>query len=174
MRIGSKAGFSDRILRVRCFQCSHALGRPILHFVLSSRRPRLEAVDRVTSSLAPHIAQCLCSSQWPFLRPWSIRGSSGSDACIIGPGQLEGASFSSRAVSYALIGPRICGSSGGISLAAEHVERRLAAVLAADVASYRLRWGREVRRFEGPEEETRHLCQGTCNQPHVVWTENAR
>ena len=50
-------------------QCSHALGRPILHFVLSSRRPRLEAVDRVTSSLAPHIAQCLCSSQWPFLRP---------------------------------------------------------------------------------------------------------
>jgi hypothetical protein len=50
-------------------QCSHALGRPILHFVLSSRRPRLEAVDRATSSLAPHIAQCLCSSQWPFLRP---------------------------------------------------------------------------------------------------------
>src|SRR6202041_2964743 len=38
-------------------QCSHALGRPILHFVLSSRRPRLETVDRVTSSLAPHIAQ---------------------------------------------------------------------------------------------------------------------
>ena len=28
-------------------QCSHALGRPILHFVLSSRRPRLETVDRV-------------------------------------------------------------------------------------------------------------------------------
>src|SRR3984957_9505703 len=50
-------------------QCSHALGRPILHFVLSSRRPRLEAVDRATSSLAPHIAQCLCLSQWPFLRP---------------------------------------------------------------------------------------------------------
>src|SRR6267142_2637353 len=38
-------------------QCSHALGRPILHFVLSSRRPRQETVDRVTSSLAPHIAQ---------------------------------------------------------------------------------------------------------------------
>ena len=53
----------------RGHQCSHALGRPILHFVLSSRRPRLETVDRVTSSLAPHIAQCLCSSQWPFLRP---------------------------------------------------------------------------------------------------------
>src|ERR1700730_8378928 len=50
-------------------QCSHALGKPILHFVLSSRRPRLEAVDRATSSLAPHIAQCLCLSQWPFLRP---------------------------------------------------------------------------------------------------------
>src|ERR1700726_2371090 len=38
-------------------QCSHALGRPNLHLVSSSRRPRLEAGDRVTSSLAPHIAQ---------------------------------------------------------------------------------------------------------------------
>src|SRR5258708_15577957 len=35
----------------------------------SSRRPRLETVDRVTSSLAPHTAQFLCSSQGPFLRP---------------------------------------------------------------------------------------------------------
>src|SRR5690242_10726711 len=34
-----------------------------LHLVSSSRRPRLETVDRVTSSLAPHIAQFLCSSQ---------------------------------------------------------------------------------------------------------------
>jgi hypothetical protein len=32
-------------------QCSHALGRPILHFVLSSRRPRLEAVDRLRHRL---------------------------------------------------------------------------------------------------------------------------
>jgi hypothetical protein len=29
-------------------QCSHALGRPNLHLVSSSRRPRLEIVDRVT------------------------------------------------------------------------------------------------------------------------------
>src|ERR1700726_1422950 len=36
-------------------QCSHAPGRPILHLYLSSRRPRLETVDRVTSSLALHI-----------------------------------------------------------------------------------------------------------------------
>src|SRR6202048_1404832 len=43
-------------------QCSHAPGRPILHLYLSSRRPRLETVDRVTSSLAPHTAQFLCSS----------------------------------------------------------------------------------------------------------------
>jgi len=50
-------------------QCSHALGRPNLHLVSSSRRPRLETVDRVMSSLAPHIAQFLCSSQGPFLRP---------------------------------------------------------------------------------------------------------
>ncbi len=35
----------------------------------SSRRPRLETVDRVMSSLAPHFAQFLCSSQGPFLRP---------------------------------------------------------------------------------------------------------
>src|SRR5712671_287674 len=34
-------------------QCAHALGRPNLHLVSSSRRPRLEIVDRVTSSLAP-------------------------------------------------------------------------------------------------------------------------
>jgi hypothetical protein len=50
-------------------QCSHALGRPILHFVLSSRRPRQEIVDRVTSSLALHFEQFLCLSQGPFLRP---------------------------------------------------------------------------------------------------------
>ena len=50
-------------------QCSHAPGRPNLHLVSSSRRPRLETVDRVTSSLAPDIAQFLCSSQGPFLRP---------------------------------------------------------------------------------------------------------
>jgi hypothetical protein len=50
-------------------QGSHAPGRPILHLNLSSRRPRLETVDRVTSSLAPHTAQFLCSSQGPFLRP---------------------------------------------------------------------------------------------------------
>jgi hypothetical protein len=36
-------------------QCAHALGRPNLHLVSSSRRPRLETVDRVTSSLSPHI-----------------------------------------------------------------------------------------------------------------------
>ena len=50
-------------------QCSHAPGRPNLHLVSSSRRPRLETVDRVTSSLAPDIAQFLCSSQGPILRP---------------------------------------------------------------------------------------------------------
>jgi hypothetical protein len=50
-------------------QCAHALGRPNLHLVSSSRRPRLETVDWVTSSLSPHIAQFRCSSQGPFLRP---------------------------------------------------------------------------------------------------------
>src|SRR6267154_5042389 len=96
----------------------------------SSRRPRLETVDSVTSSLAPHIAQFLCSAKGrsfvPACRrrsrraqgrsrpavalglrlapalpgcaltaPSTARGSSGSDdACIVGPRQLEGASFS--------------------------------------------------------------------------------
>jgi hypothetical protein len=32
-------------------QCSHALGRPNLHLVSSSRRPRLEAVDRLRHRL---------------------------------------------------------------------------------------------------------------------------
>src|SRR5216684_395539 len=44
-------------------QGSHAPGRPILHLYLSSRRPRLKTVDRVTSSLAPYFVQFLCSSQ---------------------------------------------------------------------------------------------------------------
>src|SRR6202048_1964510 len=48
------------------FACA---GKTELHLVSSSRRPRLETVDRVMSSLAPHFAQFLCSSQRPFLRP---------------------------------------------------------------------------------------------------------
>src|SRR5450631_323406 len=43
-------------------QCSHAPERPILHLYLSSRRPRLETVDRTMSSLTPHFSQFLCSS----------------------------------------------------------------------------------------------------------------
>ena len=111
-------------------QCSHALGRPILHLVLFSRRPRLETVDRVTSSLAPDIravplfepravpssrpaerrsrraqgrsrpAVALGLRRAPALpgcaltAPSTARGSSGSDAGIVGPRQFEGASFS--------------------------------------------------------------------------------
>src|SRR5271163_2987384 len=71
------------------FACA---GKTDLHLISSSRRPRLETVDRVTSSFAPHVAQFLCSSQGPFLRP-ARRTSSGSDICIVGPGKLEGASL---------------------------------------------------------------------------------
>ena len=50
-------------------QCSHAPGRPILHLVSSSRRPRRETGCEATSLRAP----CLCSSfvraVRPFLRP---------------------------------------------------------------------------------------------------------
>jgi len=48
------------------FACA---GKTDLHLVSTSLRPRLETVDRITSSLAPHVAQFLCSSQGPFLRP---------------------------------------------------------------------------------------------------------
>ena len=38
-------------------QCSHAPGRPILHLVSSSRRPRqVSRIDLATSSGAPHVA----------------------------------------------------------------------------------------------------------------------
>src|SRR5713226_2045792 len=36
-------------------QCSHAPGRPILHLVSSSRRPRRVTDVGVTSSIAPHL-----------------------------------------------------------------------------------------------------------------------
>ena len=41
-------------------QCSHAPGRPNLHFVSSSRRPRrVKCIDLATSSRAPHFARPL-------------------------------------------------------------------------------------------------------------------
>ena len=42
-------------------QCSHTPGRPILHFVSSSRRPRRVTGVGATSSTAPHPLQFLCS-----------------------------------------------------------------------------------------------------------------
>ncbi len=42
-------------------QCSHVPGRPILHLVSSSRRPRRVTGVGATSSIAPHLAQFLCS-----------------------------------------------------------------------------------------------------------------
>ena len=110
-------------------QCAHALGRPNLHLVSSSRRPRLETVDRVTSSLSPDMRSSFVRAKGPFLSsrpaerrsrraqgrsrpavglglrlapalpgraltaPSTARGSNGSDACIVGPRQLEGASL---------------------------------------------------------------------------------
>ena len=45
-------------------QCSHAPGRPNLHLVSSSRRPRRESnFDLATSSRAPH---CFARSLWPW------------------------------------------------------------------------------------------------------------
>jgi hypothetical protein len=42
-------------------QCSHAPGRPILHLVSSSRRPRRVGRRLATSSIAPHFVLFLCS-----------------------------------------------------------------------------------------------------------------
>jgi hypothetical protein len=47
-------------------QCSHTPGRPVLHLVSSSRRPRQVTVVDATSSLAP----CRCSSFVRAVRPF--------------------------------------------------------------------------------------------------------
>src|SRR5450755_1492204 len=70
-------------------QCSHAPERLILHLYLSSRRPRLETVDRTMSSLTPHFSQFLCSSlalQLRFLKGSESMGNHDSnivDACCV-------------------------------------------------------------------------------------------
>ena len=50
-------------------QCSHAPGRPNLHLVSSSRRPRLETVDRVKSSL------CSSYRSVPLFEPRAVPSS---------------------------------------------------------------------------------------------------
>ena len=56
-------------------QCSHAPGRPILHLVSSSRRPRRETGCGTTSLIAPHLVQFLCSCRGvvPSSRPALVR-----------------------------------------------------------------------------------------------------
>ena len=56
-------------------QCSHAPGRPILHLVSSSRRPRRETGCGTTSLIAPHLVQFLCSCRGvvPSSRPVLVR-----------------------------------------------------------------------------------------------------
>src|SRR5450631_4387582 len=56
-------------LRVKSGTAKQKTARKRLISLFEARVPRLETVDRVTSSLAPQIAQSLCSSQGPFLRP---------------------------------------------------------------------------------------------------------
>ena len=51
-------------------QCSHAPGRPILHLVSSSRRPRRETGCEATSLRAP----CMCSSFVRAVRPFHRPG----------------------------------------------------------------------------------------------------
>ena len=53
-------------------QCSHAPGRPNLHLVSSSRRPRqASGVDLATSSRAPHLSVLI--SRWPIKQLGRLR-----------------------------------------------------------------------------------------------------
>jgi len=78
-------------------QCSYAPGRPILHLVSSSRRPRQVTDVGVTSSITPHLAQFLCSYLRPavpsfrptFGPPSTARHSSRSGCHLICPGVFE-------------------------------------------------------------------------------------
>ena len=53
----------------RGHQCSHAPGRPVLHLVSSSRRPRRETGIGAMSSLAPYRCSSFVRAMRPFLRP---------------------------------------------------------------------------------------------------------
>jgi hypothetical protein len=77
-------------------RCSHAPGRPILHLVSSSRRPRRVTDVGVTSSIAPHLAQFLCSCLRPAVpssRPTfgleHGRDSGWSERCLVRPDVFE-------------------------------------------------------------------------------------
>ena len=50
-------------------QCAHALGRPNLHLVSSSRRPRQETGIGATLLLAPDRCSSFVRAMRPFLRP---------------------------------------------------------------------------------------------------------
>jgi len=53
-------------------QCSHAPGRPNLHFVSSSRRPRLASrIDQATSSRPPHLSMLI--SRWTIKQLGRLR-----------------------------------------------------------------------------------------------------
>ena len=67
-------------------QCSHAPGRPILHLVSSSRRPRRVTGVEVTSSIAPHLVQFLCSclAAVPSSRPALVRRRRAQGAVKVG------------------------------------------------------------------------------------------
>ena len=66
-------------------QCSHAPGRPILHLVSSSRRPRRVTGVEVTSSVAPHLVQFLRSCLAAILssRPARVRDTHADRGTIV-------------------------------------------------------------------------------------------
>ena len=71
MDISARAtSLADRPRRGRSgHQCSHAPGRPILHLVSSSRRPRQVEAVGLGHQTAPHLDCSLVRASRPFLRP---------------------------------------------------------------------------------------------------------
>ena len=95
-------------------QCSHAPGRPILHLVSSSRRPRRETGGGTTLLRAP----CLCSSfvraVRPFLRPgvclFPGHRAQGPSRLAVALGPASGAGFPGHALTTPGTVPRLSGS----------------------------------------------------------------
>jgi hypothetical protein len=85
-------------------QCSHAPGRPILHFVSSSRRPRrVDAVGSIIdgSSFEPFL--CLCLAAIPLSRP---AHADAPRARTVKAGRRAGLASRSLRPGHALTGPR--------------------------------------------------------------------
>src|SRR5271154_1831285 len=73
-------------------QCSHAPGRPNLHLVSSSRRPRrVSRIDLPTSSWAPHLSVLISRCNGAFSNLVSIANVPGFS--VVGVGDVNGTGY---------------------------------------------------------------------------------